>query len=63
MNDDDANEEERPQRICSSFTKRWRVWRIQGFLGKWSYVAGNIKRCRAEQKETVSKRTWVGESP
>jgi hypothetical protein len=52
-----------PKGICSSFTKRWRVWRIQRFLGKWSYAAGNIKRCRAEQKETVSTRTRVRESP
>lgn len=51
-----------PKGICSSFTKR-RRGEDQGFLGKWSYVAGNMKRCRAEQKETVSKRTRVGESP
>lgn len=38
------------------------MWRIQGFLGKWSYAADNMKGCRAKQKETVSKRARVGES-
>lgn len=51
MNDSDANEDEGPKGICSSFTKR-----TQGFLGKQSYETGNVKRYNAEWKGTMSER-------